>query len=149
MDILRRRYPNREINANIVYTQLISDKNHVHMNSTRWESVRGFCTHLEQIGKIKMRWTERGAMITYIDKTAEQSRIQQEQRKALESKQEHELVQKMLEQQPQAKPEPTKVVEVKPVDAVIQTEVQVQEKKANPLFSRVSRPKPPPKSVAT
>jgi DNA/RNA-binding protein KIN17 len=55
LDILPKRFPNKEVPANFVYSQLIQDKNHVQMNSTRWESVKGFCYHLQQKGKIELR----------------------------------------------------------------------------------------------
>lgn len=36
IDILRRQFGTKRVNANRVYQEYISDRNHLHMNSTRW-----------------------------------------------------------------------------------------------------------------
>jgi DNA/RNA-binding protein KIN17 len=122
MDVLRRRFPNREVPANVVYTQVIRDKNHVHMNSTRWESVHGFCMHLESCNKIRMRMTERGPMIRYIDQDADLNlpTVSAEMNKA-ELAREQVLIAEMWRHAPQTE-EPHEIIEEQPVDEVIKIE---------------------------
>lgn len=42
LDILKRKYCQKKIAANKVYVDMISNKNHVHMNSTKWTTLTGF-----------------------------------------------------------------------------------------------------------
>ena len=145
MDVLRRRFPNREVPANIVYTQVIRDKNHVHMNSTRWESVHGFCCHLERTGKITMRMTERGPMIRYVNREAEFEQSQQreiERVKSAETERERELVALMLKKQIQPEQDDTPALEAQHVDVVIKPENVKKDRKIAPLFAGATRAKP-------
>ena len=41
-DILKRQYNERRVYANVVYQQYISDKEHVHMNSTCWVTLTSY-----------------------------------------------------------------------------------------------------------
>lgn len=148
LDVLRRRFPNREVPANVVYTQVIRDKNHVHMNSTRWESVHGFCCHLERTGRIRMRMTERGPMIKYVDGAAELELSQQkevERVRAAGAEREREVVERMLQRTSEPSPsrEDERTLEAQPVDVTIKTGVVRKEKKVASLFSGAPRaPKP-------
>ena len=51
MDILRRQYGGRRVAANQIYQDYIKDKQHVHMNATKWMSLTGFVTYLGKSGK--------------------------------------------------------------------------------------------------
>lgn len=42
LDILKRRYPTTSIHANKVYTEMIANRGHTHMTSTRWTTLTGF-----------------------------------------------------------------------------------------------------------
>jgi DNA/RNA-binding protein KIN17 len=143
MSILRSRFPKREVAANIVYTQLIRDKNHVHMNSTRWESVHGFCLYLEKAGKIKLRMSENGPMIKYINKDAdliEEVTKAQNQEKEMDNLLTREKVLKhMTEMAP--KDETQSWLDPQRVDGVvIGVQKRIQEKRVDPFFSGASRP---------
>jgi DNA/RNA-binding protein KIN17 len=54
-----------------VYQEYIADKQHVHMNSTRWETLTGFIMYLGRTGKAKVDNTEKGWYITWIDREPE------------------------------------------------------------------------------
>lgn len=53
--------------ANNVYHEFIQDKNHLHMNSTRWVTLTGFVKHLGRTGAARVDETEKGWFIAYID----------------------------------------------------------------------------------
>jgi len=70
-DILRRQYNEKRVQANVVYQQYISDKQHVHMNSTCWVTLTSFVRHLGRTGKAIIDETEKGWYITWCLKDPE------------------------------------------------------------------------------
>src|SRR5262245_56327995 len=66
LDIVKRRARSAPILANVVYNEHISDRNHVHLNSTVWSSLSGFVMHLGKTGKCKVEEREKGWYIQYI-----------------------------------------------------------------------------------
>ena len=68
MDLLKSRFNLKRVLANVVYKDFISDKQHVHMNSTRWSTLTGFIMYLHETGKIEAENTDQGLFITYLDK---------------------------------------------------------------------------------
>eukprot|EP01130_Rhizamoeba_saxonica_P005017 TRINITY_DN2020_c0_g1_i4.p1 TRINITY_DN2020_c0_g1~~TRINITY_DN2020_c0_g1_i4.p1 ORF type:complete len:529 (-),score=130.35 TRINITY_DN2020_c0_g1_i4:88-1674(-) len=64
-DILRIKYKNRRVFANKVYNEYIRDKNHIHLNSTRWSSLTGFIRHLGRTEVAEIEDTPKGWYITY------------------------------------------------------------------------------------
>lgn len=67
VDILRRQYGTKRVLANRVYQEYITDKNHLHMNATRWTTLTGFVKWLGKTGKCTVDETEKGWFITWID----------------------------------------------------------------------------------
>lgn len=51
MELLRRRFGTRRVHCNIVYNEYISDRDHTHMNSTKWETLTEFVKWLGREGK--------------------------------------------------------------------------------------------------
>jgi len=70
-DILRRQYNEKRVHANVVYQQYISDKQHVHMNSTCWVTLTSYVKHLGRTGKAIIDETEKGWYITWCLKDPE------------------------------------------------------------------------------
>ena len=87
MLLLRRRFGTRRVHANVVYQEYISDRNHLHMNSTQWETLTEFVKWLGREGKCKVDNTEKGWFITYIDRDPETLARQ----KATENKEKMEM----------------------------------------------------------
>ncbi len=58
MDIVRRQYGTKRVHANQVYSQYIKDKEHIHMNATRWYTLTGFIHYLGKAGICKVRKKE-------------------------------------------------------------------------------------------
>ena len=42
MDILSRRFRSTRVWCNVVYQEVIAEKNHIHMNATQWETLTNF-----------------------------------------------------------------------------------------------------------
>ena len=59
LDILKRRYATKRVYANQVYQEYISDRDHVHMNSTRWATLSEFVIQLGRAGICKIEEGER------------------------------------------------------------------------------------------
>eukprot|EP00879_Flechtneria_rotunda_P005889 GHRR01006195.1.p1 GENE.GHRR01006195.1~~GHRR01006195.1.p1 ORF type:complete len:279 (+),score=79.29 GHRR01006195.1:969-1805(+) len=66
MDHLRRAHPASRVSAKNVYNEFIADRNHIHMNSTRWLTLTEFVKHLGRTGQCKVEETEKGWFITLI-----------------------------------------------------------------------------------
>ncbi|XP_044270039.1 DNA/RNA-binding protein KIN17 [Tribolium madens] len=71
LQILRRQFGTKRVNANRVYQEYISDRNHLHMNATRWVTLTGFVKWLGRTGKCLVDETEKGWFITYVDRDPE------------------------------------------------------------------------------
>lgn len=83
MDILKRQFGTKRVKANKVYQQVIAHKDHVHMNSTRWHTLTGFCQWLGKSGICTVDLIEDEWWITYIDRDPE---TLERQRKAAKKK---------------------------------------------------------------
>lgn len=68
METLRRRHGTQRMNANNVYQEVIADKHHIHMNSTKWASLTDFVQYLGKKGLCVVEETERGWYVTYIER---------------------------------------------------------------------------------
>ncbi|CAF1534236.1 unnamed protein product, partial [Didymodactylos carnosus] len=78
MSILRRQFNTKRIQANVVYQEYIKDKEHVHMNSTRWTTLSGYVQWLGKEELAVIENTEKGWYVTWIDKDPETIRRQTE-----------------------------------------------------------------------
>ncbi|KAF9481123.1 hypothetical protein BDN70DRAFT_876733 [Pholiota conissans] len=65
--LLSRRFGTKRVRANQVYQEYIADKNHLHMNSTRWVTLSEFVKHLGRTGVARVDETEKGWFIAWID----------------------------------------------------------------------------------
>ncbi|KAJ7711490.1 domain of Kin17 curved DNA-binding protein-domain-containing protein [Mycena metata] len=57
----------KRVRANQVYQEYISDKSHLHMNSTRWVTLTEFVKHLGRSGIARVDETEKGWFLAWID----------------------------------------------------------------------------------
>ncbi|KAF7299173.1 Kin17-mid domain-containing protein [Mycena indigotica] len=65
--LLSRRFGTKRVRANQVYQEYISDKNHLHMNATRWVTLTEFIKHLGRAGIARVDETEKGWFIAWVD----------------------------------------------------------------------------------
>ncbi|CAO1438241.1 unnamed protein product [Diamesa serratosioi] len=100
MDILKRQFGTKRVKANKVYQQVIANRDHVHMNSTRWHTLTGFCQWLGKSGICVVDLIEDEWNITYIDRdpeTIERQRKTDKRKKADQDDEERLL--EFIEQQ--------------------------------------------------
>ncbi|KLO08541.1 hypothetical protein SCHPADRAFT_916916 [Schizopora paradoxa] len=65
--LLSRRFGTKRVQANRVYQEYIQDKQHLHMNATRWVTLTEFVKHLGRCGIAKVDETEKGWFLAWID----------------------------------------------------------------------------------
>lgn len=76
VEIIRRKR-NARLKANAVYQELVSHRQHIHMNSTKWETLTSFLQYLGKKGIAVVDLTPKGWFIKYIDKDPERIRRQE------------------------------------------------------------------------
>lgn len=83
LEILRRQFGTKRVAANRVYQEYITDRNHLHMNATRWVTLTGFVKWLGRTGKCIVDETEKGWFITYIDRDPDTIAAQERKNKKM------------------------------------------------------------------
>ncbi|KAJ2400243.1 hypothetical protein GGI23_002157 [Coemansia sp. RSA 2559] len=101
VSILSRRYGTKKVLANQVYQEIVSDKQHLHMNATKWDTLSEFVMHLGRSGKCKVEEAERGWLVEWIDVSPEalarRAAIQKKERQEIDDEQrEQKLLQAQL-----------------------------------------------------
>lgn len=130
MYILKTRYRTKRVLANSVFQEYIKDREHIHLNGTRWTSLTEFANDLGKNGLVTVDESERGVMVTYIDKDPETLRRQElEAKRAMQAKEAaireqkeiqrqmevtKELYKKLEKEKPAAEPVPFVKVLVEP-----------------------------------
>ncbi|KAF6027527.1 KIN [Bugula neritina] len=71
LDLLRRQFGTKRVKANQVYQDYINDRDHVHMNSTQWETLTEFIKWLGREGLCVVDETEKGWFVQYVDRDPE------------------------------------------------------------------------------
>ncbi|CAK9785282.1 hypothetical protein CC85DRAFT_285329 [Cutaneotrichosporon oleaginosum] len=72
VSLLKSRHNTQRVRANAVYNEFIQDKNHVHMNATRWVTLNGFIMTLSKAGIVRVDEDERGHLwIQWVDNRPE------------------------------------------------------------------------------
>ena len=100
MELLRRRFGTKRVNANKVYQEYIADKNHVHMNATRWLTLSDYVKWLGRTGQAIADETEKGWFVTYIDRSPEAlERQAKAERKEKMEKDDEERMMEFIEKQ--------------------------------------------------
>uniref|UniRef100_A0A7S3DL00 C2H2-type domain-containing protein n=1 Tax=Palpitomonas bilix TaxID=652834 RepID=A0A7S3DL00_9EUKA len=112
---LRRGHGSKRVLANNVYQEVIQDKNHLHMNATRWKSLTEFVFYLGREGRIVVDQTERGIYVSYVKKDEESlKKKQKEENQATEE----EKMRKLLEQKAKRAREEENIVEVEKTELI-------------------------------
>jgi len=90
MELVRRRWRFKDILIKKAYNEFIQDKEHVHMNATRWLTLTEFAHHLAKAGLCDIRESEEGFVIRYIDRDpqreAKQAAMREREREELEQR---------------------------------------------------------------
>lgn len=100
LDLLKRRFGTKRVHNNIIYNEYISDREHVHMNSTQWETLTDFTKWLGKEGLAKVDETPKGWYVQYIDRDPETIRRQEElEKKKKQDLDDEERAAKFIEEQ--------------------------------------------------
>ncbi|KAG0256011.1 hypothetical protein BG011_004820 [Mortierella polycephala] len=102
MKLLSTRYGPRRVSINLVYQEFIADRNHLHMNATKWATLSEFTMHLGKEGLAIVDETPKGWFIQWVDNSpktlARQEAILKKERMELDDEQrEQKLIQQQIE----------------------------------------------------
>ncbi|EPY51650.1 hypothetical protein SPOG_00075 [Schizosaccharomyces cryophilus OY26] len=98
--LLRTAHGEKKVQFNKFYQEYIRDKQHVHMNATRWHTLTEFCKFLGRQSICRVEETEKGFFISYIDKNPEALRRAEANRKReLQEKSDEETHLRLLNEQ--------------------------------------------------
>ncbi|XP_012253250.2 DNA/RNA-binding protein KIN17 [Athalia rosae] len=81
LHLLKRQFGTKRVPANRVYQDYIADRDHIHMNATKWLSLTGFVKYLGRSGQCVVDETEKGWFVTYIDRDPETLAAQEKKAK--------------------------------------------------------------------
>ncbi|CAH2100659.1 unnamed protein product [Euphydryas editha] len=95
LELLRRQFGTKRVNANKVYQDYISNRDHLHMNATQWETLTEFVKWLGREGKCTVDETEKGWFVAYIDR--DPAAIAAQEAKAKKEKLDKDDQERMLE----------------------------------------------------
>lgn len=100
IQLLRTGHGEKKISLNQFYNEYIKDKEHVHMNSTKWPSLTEFAKFLGKEGICRVEEGERGLEVAWIDDSAEAIRRKEDIRKKDRlAKGDENIESRLLEQQ--------------------------------------------------
>ncbi|KKK15880.1 hypothetical protein P175DRAFT_0490787 [Aspergillus ochraceoroseus IBT 24754] len=74
LNTLRSTHGEKKVHINQFYQQVIADKEHIHMNATKWKSLTQFAAHLGREGLCHVEETEKGLFVSYIDRSPDAMR---------------------------------------------------------------------------
>jgi len=108
--LLSRRFGTKRVRANQVYQEYISDKSHLHMNSTRWVTLTEFVKHLGRSGIARVDETEKGWFIAWIDSSPKalakaEASLAKERATVSDEQRERTLIQEQIERAAAVEPE--------------------------------------------
>ncbi len=81
LQLLRTSHGEKQISMNHFYQEYISNKEHIHMNATKWPSLTEFAKFLGREGICRVEETDKGIQIAWIDNSPEALRRQDAIRK--------------------------------------------------------------------
>ena len=100
LKLLRTAHGTKQVHLNKFYQEVIADKEHVHMNSTRWSSLTEFAKHLGRESLVRVEENDKGLHISWIDNSPEAlRRAEAIRKKERQDKGDEEREQKMIQEQ--------------------------------------------------
>lgn len=81
LQLLRTGHGDKQVHINRFYQEYISNKEHIHMNATKWPSLTEFAKHLGRESICRVEENEDGIHISWIDNSPENLRRQEALRK--------------------------------------------------------------------
>ncbi|CRG88696.1 KIN17-like protein [Talaromyces islandicus] len=71
VNLLKTSHGEKKVHINHFYQEVIANRHHIHMNSTKWTSLTQFAGHLSREGICRLEETEKGLFISWIDNSPE------------------------------------------------------------------------------
>lgn len=100
LQLLRTAHGEKKVHVNHFYQEYISNKEHVHMNATRWPSLTEFAKHLGREGICRVEDNEKGLHVSWIDNSPEALRRQDAiRKKERQDKGDEEREQRLIREQ--------------------------------------------------
>ncbi|KAH0537837.1 hypothetical protein FGG08_005450 [Glutinoglossum americanum] len=100
LQLLKTAHGEKKVHINHFYQEYISNKEHTHMNATRWPSLTEFAKYLGREGLCRVEDNEKGLHISWIDNSPEALRRQDAiRKKERQDKGDEEREQKLIQEQ--------------------------------------------------
>ncbi|KAI1932412.1 hypothetical protein LOZ65_000706 [Ophidiomyces ophidiicola] len=100
LQLLRTSHGEKQVNINHFYQEYIANKEHIHMNATKWSSLTEFAKHLGREGICRVEEGEKGIFISWIDNSPEALRRQDAiRKKERQDRGEEERERKLIQEQ--------------------------------------------------
>lgn len=100
LQLLRTGHGEKAVHINHFYQEYIHNKEHVHMNATKWPSLTEFAKHLGRDGICRVEENEKGIHIAWIDDSPDAMRRREAlKRKEMQDKGDEEREQRLLREQ--------------------------------------------------
>lgn len=100
LELLKRQFGTKRVNANKVYQDYIANRDHLHMNATQWETLTEFVKWLGREGKCIVDETEKGWFVAYIDRDPATIAVQESKAKKEKlDKDDHERMLEFIQKQ--------------------------------------------------
>ena len=100
LQLLKTAHGEKKVHVNHFYQEYIANKQHVHMNATRWPSLTEFAKYLGREGICRVEDNEKGLHISWIDNSPEAlRRIDAIRKKERQDRGDEEREQKLIREQ--------------------------------------------------
>ncbi|KAJ6787338.1 hypothetical protein PWT90_06538 [Aphanocladium album] len=100
VNLLKTGHGEKQVQINHFYQEYIANKEHVHMNATKWPSLTEFAKHLGREGICRVEENDKGIHITWIDNSPDALRRQEAlRRKEAQNQGDEEIEQRMIREQ--------------------------------------------------
>lgn len=100
LQLLKTGHGEKQVQINHFYQEYIHNKEHIHMNATKWPSLTEFAKHLGREGICRVEEDEKGIHIAWIDDSPDAMRRREAvRRKEMQDKGDEEREQRMLREQ--------------------------------------------------
>ncbi|KAL7925282.1 domain of Kin17 curved DNA-binding domain-containing protein [Trichoderma austrokoningii] len=100
LQLLKTGHGDKQVQINQFYQEYIANKEHIHMNATRWPSLTEFAKHLGREGLCRVEENDKGFHISWIDNSPDALRRQEAlRRKEAQDQGDEEIEQRMIREQ--------------------------------------------------
>ncbi|KAK0758656.1 hypothetical protein N5P37_009055 [Trichoderma harzianum] len=100
LSLLKTAHGEKQVQINQFYQEYIANKEHIHMNATKWPSLTEFAKYLGKEGLCRVEETEKGLHISWIDNSPDALRRQEAlRRKEAQDQGDEEIEQRMIREQ--------------------------------------------------